>query len=127
MGIWVPSIAPAHDGNPHFSLYSLMTSLKSSPLGTFRKSFFSLFVIALQTSLMQRQTKDVETSTELAIVLYSAVQTYVIEGYCCALPRRDGFTHWSILSNNFDLSLSDNVLIRKLNWKRGSCHTTLFL
>ena len=76
MGIWVPSIAPAHDGNPHFSFYSLMTSPKSSPLGTFRKSFFSfltLFVIALQTSLIQRQTKDVETPNKLAIVLYSAV------------------------------------------------------
>ena len=77
MGIWVPSIAPAHDGNPHFSLYSLMTSLKSSPLGTFRKSFFNVFVIALQTSLIQRQTKDVETPNKLAIVPYSAENTEI--------------------------------------------------
>ena len=51
-----------------------MTSLKSSPFGIDKKSFFSFFVIALQTSFMQRQTNDFDTPNKFAIVRYSAVE-----------------------------------------------------
>ena len=91
---------------------SLNMALSGRPETLKKETFFNFFVIALQTSLIQRQTKDVETPNELAICSVIPSGTHVIEGYCCPLPRRNGFTHWSVLSNNFVLNLSSNVVER---------------
>ena len=80
-----------------------MTSLNSCPLGTDRKPVLSFLVMALETSFIQRQTKDEETPNKLAIVLYSV--------FCnsYSFPRGDSFTHPCILTSNFVFNLGYNV------------------
>ena len=60
---------PTHAWKPHLSLYSLLTSLKSSTVGIDKKCGFSFFKNAMHTSFIQRQTNVVKTSNRFATVL----------------------------------------------------------
>ena len=64
---------PAQHGKPHFSLYNFIISSNSSPFWYGQKPCLNLAAIALVTSLIHEQTKDLETPNKLAIVRYSAV------------------------------------------------------